>query len=74
MKQFICIYCEKLHTEDCPNHGKCWDTDDKPYFKAKSIYKSKIICGDKVYFNIHHFNKFKKILGKIIFKIKIEDI
>jgi hypothetical protein len=37
-------------------------------------YKSRLICKDKVYYNIHHFNRFQKLLARIIWKIKIEDI
>ena len=37
-------------------------------------YKSKLICKDKVFYNIHHFNKFQKLIAKIFYRITIEDI
>ena len=40
----------------------------------KMKYKSKLICNGEVFYNVHHFNKFQKILAWIIWKIKIEDI
>lgn len=73
MEEADCVYCEKHHTMDCPNSYYCYNRKDKPYFKPSKIYKSKLICGNKVYYNIHHFNKFKKFLAKLIWKIKIED-
>lgn len=74
MNEKECIYCEYQHTLECPNSKYCYSLDNKPYFKLKAIYKSKFTCKGKVYYNINHFNKFQKWLGKIIFKIKIEDI
>lgn len=68
-----CLYCEYQHTMDCPNSQYCYSTEEKPYFKLKHIYKSKLICKNKVYYNINHFNKFKKLIAKLIFRIKIED-
>ena len=69
-----CIYCKKQHTMDCPNSQYCYSTDDKPYFELRSKYKSKLTCKGKVFYNIHHFNKFQKSLAKIIWRIKIEDV
>lgn len=69
-----CIYCANQHTFNCPNSKFCYDLKDKPGFELKNKYKSKLICENKVYYNIHHFNKLQKLLAKIIFKIKIEDI
>lgn len=37
-------------------------------------YKSKLIYKDKVFYNIHHFNKFQKFIAKIFYGITIEDI
>lgn len=66
-----CIYCEYFGKENCSVLGK--EREDKPCFKVNHRYKSKFICKGKTYYNIHHFNKFKKLLGKIIWGIKIED-
>lgn len=41
---------------------------------ARTKYKSKLICNGEVFYNIHHFNKFQKLLARIIWRIKIEDI
>lgn len=68
-----CYYCRNYHTHSCPNSQYCYSLENKPYFKLRRKYKSKLICKDKVYYNIHHFNKIQKIIGKIIFNIKIED-
>lgn len=68
-----CLYCEYQHTLDCPNSQYCYATEEKPYFKLNHIYKSKLIYKNKVYYNINHFNKFKKLLAKVIWRIKIED-
>lgn len=69
-----CIYCKNQHTMNCPNSKYCYNIKNKPYFVLKSEYKSKLICKDKVFYNIHHFNKFYKILARIFWKIKIEDV
>lgn len=69
-----CYFCQKHSTFECPNSYYCYDKEDKPYFKPKDIYKSKLKCKDKVYYNINHFNKLQKLLAKIIWKIKIEDV
>lgn len=37
-------------------------------------YKSKLIYKDKVFYNIHHFNKLQKWVAKIFYGITIEDI
>ena len=37
-------------------------------------YKSKLIIKGNTFYNIHHFNKFQKLLARIIWRIKIEDI
>lgn len=69
-----CCFCESNGTFNCPNSYFCYAKEDKPFFKLRHIYKSKFICKDKVYYNIHHFNKFQKLLAKIIWRIKIEDV
>lgn len=73
-KDINCMYCEKQHTMDCPNSSKCYSLQNKPHFKLSKEYKSKLICKGKVFYNINHFNKFQKLLAKIIWRIKIEDI
>lgn len=30
-----CKRCANQHTWECPSSKQCWDTNDKPYFKAK---------------------------------------
>ena len=74
MNEKDCFYCKHQHTLDCPNSQICYSLENKPYFKLKPIYKSKLICKDKVFYNINHFNRLQKWVGKILFKIKIEDI
>lgn len=74
MNEADCHFCEKQHTHKCPNSYYCYNKKDKPYFKPKKIYKSKFICGDKIYYNINHFNKFQKLLARVIWKIRIEDV
>ena len=68
-----CSYCEYQHTFNCPNSQYCYSLEEKPYFKLKGIYKTKIIYKNKVYYNINHFNKFQKLLAKVLWRIKLED-
>lgn len=68
---YMCEYYKSM--EWCPNSSLCYSLEDKPNFKLHHRYKSKIICKDKIYYNIHHFNKFQKWFAKIFWKIKIED-
>ena len=59
MNEKDCYFCKKQHTNDCPNSYYCYDTKNKPYFEVDNKrYKSKLICNDKVFYNINHFNKF----------------
>ena len=75
MNEKECVYCKYFCTVNCPDRIFCYDKEDKPCFKLKPIYKSKITCEDSVvFYNINHFNWFQKLLGKIICKIKIEDV
>ena len=74
MDDNVCMYCKKQHTMKCPNSAFCYSIDYKPYFDLDSKYKSRLICKDKVYYNIHHFNKLQKLLARIVWRIKIEDV
>lgn len=69
----MCNYCEYQHTMNCPNSQYCYSTEEKPCFKLAPIYKSKFTYKNKVYYSIHHFNKFQKLISKVIWRIKIED-
>ena len=69
-----CHFCQHYKTFNCPNSQDCYSLKNKPLFKIKNIYKSKLICKNKEFYNIHHFNKFQKLLAKIIWRIKIEDV
>ena len=46
----------------------------KLFCKDKVYYKGKLICREKVYYNIHHFNWIQKIIARVFYGIKIEDV
>ena len=46
----------------------------KLIYKDKVYYKGKLIRRDKVYYNIHHFNWIQKIIARVFYGIKIEDV
>lgn len=74
MEEKACEYCQYFMKESCPDKIFCYNKEDKPYFKVKHIYKSKIICENRIFYNINHFNKFQKWIGKILYNLKIEDV
>lgn len=44
------------------------------FYVTKLEYKSKIQLGNLVVFNTKHFNWFRKLMYKLAFDIKIEDV
>ena len=70
-----CRFCEYYLKENCPDAYFCYDKLNKPGFKLNHKYRSKFTTKDgKVFYNINHFYWFQKIIAKIFYKIKVEDI